>query len=1063
MGVKLLGKVKIHEIAKELDLTSKEIIEKAKKLGIEVKNHMSSVEEEYAKKIKESLKTKKKVENKKEDKQEKKAKQAKPEAPVIIRREVIVSEEELARREEEEKKRKLEEKRKEVGFIERNTNKDYNIVYRNKPSKPMTVSELFGLKTPKQEPKEEKVLPVSETEENKTISKQEEKEEQDVKQEVEANVDKDEILNNNQNKEELDNNEKGHHMANNNQDLNGDYQTNNEKNGNRLNSNPQNSDYQTGNQNSNYANNNRQSNHYQNSGYQGGSRQNGGYQNNRQGGNFQNGNYQNNRFHNNQNNGYNDRQRDNGFRRDNRLQNQNGYRQNGGFGGQNRNNFGRDNRPQNGYNQNRNGGYRNNQNGYGRRPLDEKGIEKNIKNIMTDVVEKEVVREYNKSIDKQKQNRYEENKMKKGQRSKRGGDYEINEDKLKSLKQHDRLSSMFDEQDGGMLDFYDLTTQRGKKNKKRMNKDEERVKQKIFELTEITIPDPVTVKDLAAEMKKTTADVIKKLLGYGVMATINNEVDFDTAFLIAGEFGITAVKKETVTEEDILFDETEDTENELQPRPPVVVVMGHVDHGKTSLLDAIRSTNVIEGEAGGITQHIGAYKVKINDREITFLDTPGHEAFTSMRARGAQITDIAILVVAANDGVMPQTIEAINHAKAAEIPIVVALNKIDVEGANPEKVKQELMKYELVPEEWGGDTIFVEISAKKRLNIDTLLEMVLLVADVKELKANPNKQSKGTVIEAKLDKTRGPVVSMLVQRGTLDVGDTIVVGSAIGRIRTMTDDKGKKVKKAGPSTPVEVTGLTEVPEAGDTFYEVKDEKTAKHLIERRKRQAREKSINQTARVSLNDLFSQIEKGNLKQLNIIVKADVQGSVEAVKQSLEKLTNEEVQVKVIHANVGGVTESDVTLAKVSNAIIIAFNVRPDPIAKDMANKEEVEIKQYSIIYQAIEDVEAAMKGMLDPVFEEKVIGTAEVRQTFKVSGVGTIAGAYVTDGKIARNAGIRVIRDNVVIHDGKLISLKRFKDDVKEVAYGYECGLQIEDYNDIIETDTLEVYVMEEVKK
>lgn len=1060
MGVKLLGKVKIHEIAKELDLTSKEIIEKAKKLGIEVKNHMSSVEEEYAKKIKESLKTKKKVENKKEDKQEKKAK---PEAPVIIRREVIVSEEELARREEEEKKRKLEEKRKEVGFIERNTNKDYNIVYRNKPSKPMTVSELFGLKTPKQEPKEEKVLPVSETEENKTISKQEEKEEQDVKQEVEANVDKDEILNNNQNKEELDNNEKGHHMANNNQDLNGDYQTNNEKNGNRLNSNPQNSDYQTGNQNSNYANNNRQNNHYQNSGYQGGSRQNGGYQNNRQGGNFQNGNYQNNRFHNNQNNGYNDRQRDNGFRRDNRLQNQNGYRQNGGFGGQNRNNFGRDNRPQNGYNQNRNGGYRNNQNGYGRRPLDEKGIEKNIKNIMTDVVEKEVVREYNKSIDKQKQNRYEENKMKKGQRSKRGGDYEINEDKLKSLKQHDRLSSMFDEQDGGMLDFYDLTTQRGKKNKKRMNKDEERVKQKIFELTEITIPDPVTVKDLAAEMKKTTADVIKKLLGYGVMATINNEVDFDTAFLIAGEFGITAVKKETVTEEDILFDETEDTENELQPRPPVVVVMGHVDHGKTSLLDAIRSTNVIEGEAGGITQHIGAYKVKINDREITFLDTPGHEAFTSMRARGAQITDIAILVVAANDGVMPQTIEAINHAKAAEIPIVVALNKIDVEGANPEKVKQELMKYELVPEEWGGDTIFVEISAKKRLNIDTLLEMVLLVADVKELKANPNKQSKGTVIEAKLDKTRGPVVSMLVQRGTLDVGDTIVVGSAIGRIRTMTDDKGKKVKKAGPSTPVEVTGLTEVPEAGDTFYEVKDEKTAKHLIERRKRQAREKSINQTARVSLNDLFSQIEKGNLKQLNIIVKADVQGSVEAVKQSLEKLTNEEVQVKVIHANVGGVTESDVTLAKVSNAIIIAFNVRPDPIAKDMANKEEVEIKQYSIIYQAIEDVEAAMKGMLDPVFEEKVIGTAEVRQTFKVSGVGTIAGAYVTDGKIARNAGIRVIRDNVVIHDGKLISLKRFKDDVKEVAYGYECGLQIEDYNDIIETDTLEVYVMEEVKK
>ncbi len=1049
MGVKLLGKVKIHELAKELDLTSKEIIESAKKLGIEVKNHMSSVEEEIAKKIKGSLKTKKKVENKKEDKQEKKAKTAKPDTPVIIRREVIVSEEELARREEEENKRKLEQKRKEVGFVERNTNKDYNIVYRNKPSKPMTVSELFGLKTPRQEePKleEKKEELVSETEisqEKKEVTKQEETIEPIAQKEDEHSVEKDKNVKQNQSGEEVD------------------AQVNNSPNNNNLSD-----DNKTGNgQNGNYSNNGRQNNNYQtgnqNGGYQGGNRQNGNYQNNRQGGN-----YQNNRYHNNQNNGYNDRQRANGFSRDNRTQNQNGYNRqngNGGFGGQNRNNFGRDNRSQNGYNQNRNGGYRNNQNGYGRRPLDEKGIEKNIKNIMTDVVEKEVVREYNKSIDKQKQNRYEENKIKKGQRSKRGGDYEINEDKLKSLKQHDRLSSMFDEQDGGMLDFYDLTTQRGKKNKKRVNKDEERVKQKIFELTEITIPDPVMVKDLAAEMKKTTADVIKKLLGYGVMATINNEVDFDTAFLIAGEFGITAIKKETVTEEDILFDETEDTESELQPRPPVVVVMGHVDHGKTSLLDAIRSTNVIEGEAGGITQHIGAYKVKINDREITFLDTPGHEAFTSMRARGAQITDIAILVVAANDGVMPQTIEAINHAKAAEIPIVVALNKIDVEGANPEKVKQELMKYELVPEEWGGDTIFVEISAKKRMNIDTLLEMVLLVADVKELKANPNKQSKGTVIEAKLDKTRGPVVSMLVQRGTLDVGDTIVVGSAIGRIRTMTDDKGKKVKKAGPSTPVEVTGLTEVPEAGDTFYEVKDEKTAKHLIERRKRQAREKSINQTARVSLNDLFSQIEKGNLKQLNIIVKADVQGSVEAVTQSLEKLTNEEVQVKVIHANVGGVTESDVTLAKVSNAIIIAFNVRPDPIAKDMANKEEVEIKQYSIIYQAIEDVEAAMKGMLDPVFEEKVIGTAEVRQTFKVSGVGTIAGAYVTDGKIARNAGIRVIRDNVVIHDGKLISLKRFKDDVKEVASGYECGLQIENYNDIIETDTLEVYVMEEVKK
>lgn len=984
-----MGKIKIHEIAKELNLTSKEIIKRAEELRIDVKNHMSSVEEELAKKIKESFKTKKKEEGKAAV-QEKKEKKIKQDTPVIIRREVIVSEEELAKREEEEKKKKMEQKQKEVGFIERNTNKDFNIVYRNKPSKPMTVSELFGLKTPKQEEvKEEPKVEVVKEEIKEEVEKIKEQPEQ-VKEEQKVEVKKETA-------------QRGNTMA--------QEQKRPKSNG--------------------YQNNNGYRNHNQNN----------GYNNNSYNNNYRSRDNNNNNFQGSRNNSFN-QNRDNG-----------GYRNNNQNGG--------------GYHQNRpnNGGYRNNnQNGYGgRRPLDEKGIEKNIKNIMTDVAEKEVVREYNKSIDKQKQSRYEENKMKKAPKTRRGGEYEINEDKLKSLKQHDRLSSMFDEQDGGMLDFYDLTTQRGKKNKKRVNKQEERTKQKIFELTEITISDPVTVKELAAEMKKTTADVIKKLLGYGVMATINNEVDFDTAYLIAEEFGITAIKKETVTEEDILFDETEDTQNELKPRPPVVVVMGHVDHGKTSLLDAIRSTNVIEGEAGGITQHIGAYKVSINNREITFLDTPGHEAFTSMRARGAQITDIAILVVAANDGVMPQTIEAINHAKAAEIPIVVALNKIDVEGANPEKVKQELMKYELVPEEWGGDTIFVEISAKKRINIDTLLEMVLLVADMKELKANPTKQSKGTVIEARLDKTRGPVVSMLVQRGTLDVGDTIVVGSAIGRIRTMTDDKGRKVKKAGPSTPVEVTGLTEVPEAGDTFYEVKDEKTAKHLIERRKRQAREKSINQTSKVTLNDLFSQIEKGNLKQLNIIVKADVQGSVEAVTQSLEKLTNEEVQVKVIHANVGGVTETDVTLAKVSNAIIIAFNVRPDPIAKDVAKKEEVEIKQYSVIYQAIEDVEAAMKGMLDPVFEEKVIGTAEVRQTFKVSGVGTIAGCYVTDGKIARNAGIRVIRDNVVIHDGKLVSLKRFKDDVKEVASGYECGLQIENYNDIVELDTLEVYIMEEVKK
>ena len=547
------------------------------------------------------------------------------------------------------------------------------------------------------------------------------------------------------------------------------------------------------------------------------------------------------------------------------------------------------------------------------------------------------------------------------------------------------------------------------------------------------------------------------------MATINNEVDFDTAFLVASEFGVTANKKVEVKEEDILFDDSEDKEEELQARPPVVVVMGHVDHGKTSLLDAIRSTNVIEGEAGGITQHIGAYKVTVNDREITFLDTPGHEAFTAMRARGAQITDIAILVVAADDGVMPQTIEAINHAKSAEIPIIVAVNKIDLPGANVEKIKQELMNYELVPEEWGGDTIYVPISAKNKTNIDTLLEMVLLVADMKELKANPNKQAKGVVIEARLDKAKGPIASMLVQRGTLDMGDTIVVGTSIGRIRAMKNDKGQMVKKAGPSTPVEILGLVEVPRAGDTFYEVKDEKVAKHLIERRKRQEREKSLSLDNKVTLTNLFEKMENENLKQLNIIVKADVQGTAQAVKQSMEKLSNDEVKVKVIHAVAGGVTESDVQLAKAANAIIIAFNVRPVGAAKEVAENEDVEIKQYSIIYKAIEDVEAAMKGMLDPVYEEKVIGNAEVRQTFKVSSVGTIAGCYVLDGKVERNAGVRIIRESVVIHEGKLASLKRFKDDVKEVAKGYECGVQIEDFNDLKEGDIIEAFIMEQVKR
>ncbi len=972
-----MGKIKIYDIAKKLNLTSKEVLEVAKKLNINVKSHLSGIEEEEAKRIEDDINKK---ENKKQEKEivkkEKIGTKKEEKAPVIIRREVIISQEaEQTKKKEPVKK---ENKKNNVGFVERKQNKDYNIVYRNKPSKPMTVSELFGLK--KEEPKKEEKVKVEQE------NKKEEMKKEDVKEVKKEETLKKVALDSKPQKQERENKTIGR-----------ENKMNRENRDNRQNRNnySQNSN--------NYNNNNRNNNRF---------------------------NHNNNRFNNNNSNN------------------------NGRFNGNNNNNG--NNRFNN----------RNNNDRFNKRPLDEKGIEKNIKNIMSvETVEKESVREYNRGIDKQKNNnKFEENKGKKSKSRRNNSAGDFDEGKLKSLKQANRLSNMFDEQDGGMLDYYDLTTERGRRGKKRKNQNqEERTKQKIFQLTEIEIPETVTVKDLAADMKKTTAEVIKKLLGYGIMATINQEIDFDTAYLIAQEFGITATKKETVTEEDILFDDSEDKEEELETRPPVIVVMGHVDHGKTSLLDAVRKTNVIEGEAGGITQAIGAYKVKVKDREITFLDTPGHEAFTAMRARGAQITDIAILVVAANDGVKPQTIEAINHAKSAGIPIIVAINKIDLPDANIEKVKQELMAYELVPEEWGGDTIYVPISAKKGENIDQLLEMVLLEADVLELKANPHKQAKGAVIEARLDKSKGAIATMLVQRGTLDVGDTIVVGSSIGRIRAMKDDKGKSVKAAGPSTPVEIMGLTEVPEAGDTFYEVKNEKMAKHLIERRKRQAREKAINSATKVTLDNLFTQMEQGNLKVLNLIVKADVQGSVEAVKQAMEKLENEEVKVKVIHAAAGAVNQSDVTLAKVSNAIIIAFNVRPDNMAKEMAEKDEVEIKQYSIIYQAIEDVEAAMKGMLDPKYEEKVIGNAEVRQTFKISNVGTIAGCYVISGKVERNAGVRVIRENVVIHDGHLATLKRFKDDVKEVTKGFECGIQIENYNDIKEGDVIEVYIMEEIKR
>ena len=613
------------------------------------------------------------------------------------------------------------------------------------------------------------------------------------------------------------------------------------------------------------------------------------------------------------------------------------------------------------------------------------------------------------------------------------------------------------------------------KNKKRQQRreqennrknDRRKPKQPVKKVvTEIELPEMITVSDFASKMAKTGAEVIMKLMGLGVMATMNQTIDFDTAMLVADEFGIKATQEVVVTKEERLLQEVEveDKEEDLITRPPVVVVMGHVDHGKTSLLDAIRHTSVIETEAGGITQHIGAYSVKLNERRITFLDTPGHEAFTTMRARGAQVTDVAILVVAADDGIMPQTIEAINHAKAAGVTIVVAINKIDKPGANPERVKQMLVEHGLVPEEWGGDTVCVEISAKKKINIDGLLEMVLLVADLQELKANPNREAKGTVIEARVDKGRGPVATVLIQNGTLNVGDHVIAGTATGRVRAMVNDKGRRVKNAGPSTPVEIIGLSEAPAGGDQFIVIKDEKLAREVAEQRRQEQQEERLNQVVKVNLDNLFSQIDAGNMKELNIIVKADVQGSVEAVKQSLEKLSNEEVRVQVIHGGVGAVTESDVMLANASNAIIVGFNVRPDAGAVASAAQQEVDIRLYRVIYQAIEEIETAMKGMLEPEFKEVVLGYADVRETFKVSSVGTIAGCYVTQGKMMRTAQLRVVRDGIIIHEGKVGSLKRFKDDAKEVAENFECGLSIEGFNDIKEGDTIECFTMEQVER
>ncbi len=1037
-----MGRMKVHELAKELNMTSKELMDKLIKLNYNVKSHLSTLEEDEVEKIKKQLKENNfnSTSNGKNEKDIPK-KEKKPIAPVIIRREVTRIESSNPQIKRMDSK---ESSRDELGVVQRRTDTSMNIKYRTPPRQ-------IGSITPKTEVSKTEPVKneVKKVESLKVDSKKEDiKEEIVSKEKVIENVDKKNIAV----KEEIKKEEikpivkeetKGKNKPKEIPVLKDEVEVKKEqpkmesieKQNNKQRFENRNADnqYQKQRQDNNRNNQERFQNNNQNR-YQ-------KFDGNKEG---------------NRDNRFDNKRNDNRFQKDNKFQNNKDQRNNN------------DGNRQGGYNKDQRK-FNNNSN----RPAQtrENKVEKDIKGIIaanTEISTKEAGREAVRTgyKDKEKDNRKFEESTKKvsKSRSSRAERDDINYDKLKDLQSESNFSNMFNDTDSKMFDYYDLSRGKGKKkNKKKPTESKEHIDQKIFELTDIDLPETVTVKELAEKLKKQASEIIKKLMGYGVLATLNNELDFDTAYLVASEFGVTAHKKETLSDEDILFDDTDDNEDELVPRPPIVVVMGHVDHGKTSLLDAIRSTNVIEKEAGGITQHIGAYKVEINGREITFIDTPGHEAFTAMRARGAQVTDVAIIVVAADDGIMPQTIEAINHAKAAGVSIIVAINKIDKEGTNIDRVKQEIMEYGLVPEEWGGDTICVPISAKQHKNIDSLLEMVLLVADMKELKANPNKQAKGTVLEARLDKNTGITASLLVQRGTLNIGDTIVVGSVIGKIRGMIDDKGQKVKAAGPSTPVEVIGLSEVPEAGEVFYEVENEKVAKHLIDKRKRKQREDMLKMAAPVTLDNLFNQIEEGKLKDLNIIIKADLAGSVQALKASLEKIRNEEARVRIIHSNVGGITESDVTLAKVTNSIIIGFNVRADSTAKSMAEKEGVQINLYSVIYNAIDDVTAALKGMLKPKYKEVIQGTAEVRQTFKITNVGMIAGCYVLDGKIVRNSGLRVIRDNVVIHTGKLCSLKRMKDDAKEVAAGYECGVQIENYEDIKVGDKIESFILEEIKQ
>lgn len=993
-----MGKLKVYELAKEMNLSNTEMLDKLNKMGISVKSHLSTLEESEVNKIKGN--------GKKAVKEDKKQEQVH-----IIRRNVRVINTDNEGKEIKEIttnaagdiKRSTQQTRTNNRVDNRNNNSN-NTQNRNKNNsfdrrnrfqnnRNNIVITRNGKPVEKAEPKPEVKEEVIET-----------KIEPKIETKLETKVEVKEVVTN-EVKESGNNMDRSATVNN----------KNNNMNNNRNNTNNRN------NRDNNFSrdNNFRKNNNYNS-------------QNNP--------NY--NRNSNNRDNRDNKDNKD--FRRNNNNNGNNNFRRNDQNGDRpQRNNFRRDQRQNSD-----NTSYQ---------------VNKFIKQAEKSPLELKESRDYSSSNNERDKKKYNdknaaslENRKEKIDKNKlREENSRVSTGKLRGMEiNHDGLMELYERES-------DLSRKGSSKKKNKVQKVE--MKQtKIIPMTEVKLPETMTVKEFAEAIKKQASEIIKKLFSMGIMATVNQDIDFDTAYLIAGEFGITAEKEVVVTEEDILFDDSEDKEEDLAPRPPIVVVMGHVDHGKTSLLDRLRKTNVVEGEAGGITQHIGAYKVKVKDREVCFLDTPGHEAFTAMRARGAQITDIAIIIVAADDGIKPQTVEAIDHAKAAGVSILVAINKIDKPGANIERVKQELLEHDLVPEEWGGDTICVPISAKTGEGIDNLLEMLLLIADMKDLKANPNKQSKGTVIEARLDKTKGTIVSMLVQRGQLNVGDTIVVGDMVSKIRAMKDDKGRSVKMAGPSTPVEVLGLSHVPQTGDVFYEVENEKVAKQLIEKRIAKQRMDLIKQGSKITLDDLFGQIKQGKIKELNVIIKADVQGSVEAMKDSLIKLSNDEVRVRVLHASTGGIKESDVTLASVSNAIIIGFNVRPESAAEQQAKKEKVDMRLYSVIYDAINDVETALKGMMPKKYKEVKYGTAEVRKIFKITGVGIVAGCYVKSGKIIKGAMVRLVRDNIVLLEIKIDSLKREKDDVKEVNENYECGIKLENHSDIKEGDIFECFIMEEVK-